>query len=121
MPSGKFKYNDGLYSRKTPWYNHPAVRMWEGYEQALMYYLHTMCYEWVFVRGFKDTCWEKSIEVGFRPPNVGVEVTIPSWMGNEEFHKSHQSNLLRKDKNHYEKFFLGVPDNLPYIWPVRIS
>ena len=104
--------------KTTPWYNHPAVKMWKGYEQALMYYLHAMCYEWTVNRGFKDTCWEKSITVGFIPPNVGVEVVMPPWLGNEEFHKSHQSNLLRKNKDHYGKFFFGVEDNLPYVWPV---
>ena len=105
--------------KSTPWYNHPAVKMWEGYEQALMYYLHAMCYEWVVNRGFKDTCWEKSIQVGFSPPNVGQEPQMPPWMGNEEFHKSHQSNLLRKNKDHYGKFFMGMVDNLPYVWPVK--
>ncbi len=105
--------------KKTPWYNHPAVRMWKGYEQALMYYLHAMCYEWTINRAFKDTCWIKAIEVGFRPPNVGIEAEMPPWLGKEEFHKSHQSNLLRKDQNHYGKFFLGVSNDLPYVWPVK--
>ncbi len=117
-PSHQFKYKDGLYTRKTPWYNHPAVRMWKGYETALIYYLHAMCYEWTANRKFKDTCWIKGIQVGYRPSNVGVEVTMPPWMGNISFHISHQSNLLRKSKKHYGKFFLNVPDNLPYFWPV---
>lgn len=105
--------------KNTPWYNHPAVRMWRGYETALMEYLHAMCYEWVINRGYKDTCWVKAIEVGFRPPNVGVKTKMPPWLGNDLFHLSHQSNLLRKNKDHYKKFFFGIPDNFSYVWPVQ--
>ena len=105
--------------KTTPWYNHPAVRMWKGYEIALMYYMHAMCYEWVVNRGYKDTCWVKAIEVGFRPPNTGVEIIMPPWLGNDLFHLSHQSNLLRKNKEHYKKFFFGIPDDYSYVWPVQ--
>jgi hypothetical protein len=38
----------------------------------------------------------------------------PWWFGFEEFHISHQSNLLRKDPIHYKQF--NVPNDLPYIW-----
>ena len=36
----------------------------------------------------------------------------------EEIHLSHQSNLVRKDREFYAPLFPGVPDDLPYIWPV---
>ena len=36
------------------WQNHPAVKMWRGYEPALLSYGIIVCYEWVN-RGFKDT------------------------------------------------------------------
>lgn len=39
------------------------------------------------------------------------------WLGNEFFHESHQSNLLRKDYAYYSQFNWNVPDDLPYIWP----
>lgn len=105
--------------KSTPWYNHPAVRMWKGYEVALMEYLFAMCHEWVANRGYKDTCWIKAIEVGPHPPNVGCRTKMPHWFGDKAFHLSHQSNLLRKNKTYYGKFFFGIPDNLPYIWPVQ--
>ena len=41
----------------------------------------------------------------------------PWWLGNEDFHRSHQSNLLRKDPVHYAIF--DVPDDLPYLWPME--
>jgi len=109
-----FKYNDGLYQRKTPWYNHPAVKMWKGYETGLLLYLKEMCMEWV-TRGFKDTCREKA-ELLISNAKF---ILLPDWFGNESFHKSHQSNLLRKNKEHYGQFFMGIPDDLPYVWPVK--
>jgi hypothetical protein len=44
---------------------------------------------------------------------------LPAWLGREDFHRSHQSALLRKDPAHYRPIFgLDVPDDLPYVWPV---
>lgn len=43
--------------------------------------------------------------------------TTPPWLGDEAFHRSHQSNLLRKLPEHYGPLFPGVPDDLPYVWP----
>jgi hypothetical protein len=56
----------------------------------------------------------------------------PPWFGDEAFHRSHQSNLLRKartmtddameilqmSRDYYDPHFPGVPDDLPYVWPV---
>lgn len=42
---------------------------------------------------------------------------LPNWL-TEDFCRAHQSNLLRKDEQHYRKYFPNVPDNLPYIWPL---
>ena len=45
------------------------------------------------------------------------EVIMPSWYGQEDFHRSHRSNLLRKDYNYYIQFF-NEPVDLEYFWPV---
>jgi hypothetical protein len=42
----------------------------------------------------------------------------PTWMGNDEFHLSHQSNLVRKFPEHYGPQFPGVSPDLEYVWPV---
>jgi hypothetical protein len=42
----------------------------------------------------------------------------PSWFGDEEFHRSHRSNLVRKAPEHYAPLFEpGLPADLPYVWP----
>ena len=94
------------------WQNHPAVRMWQGYEQCLRNYGLTICDEW-FARGFKDTCKEKI--AGMILP---IHLMQPSWLGSASFHASHRSNLLRKDSEWYGQFGWAESDDLPYVWPV---
>lgn len=100
--------------KKTAWYNHPAVKMWKGHTDALMVYLKHICLEWTN-RGYVDNCLNKALELGYSVPEA---VQLPPWVDDEAFHRSHQSNLLRKDPKHYGQFFMGVPSDLPYIWPV---
>ena len=46
---------------------------------------------------------------------------FPPWFGDKEFHRSHQSNLIRKMPEHYQKLFPDVPNNLPYVWPINVK
>ena len=98
------------------WKNHPAVKMWKGHEFSLLEYQQAICVEWTS-RGYKDTCLEKSIDLISQHHDV-VSFSAPDWIGNSSFHRSHQSNLLRKLPEHYGSIFTEVPDNLDYIWPV---
>jgi len=41
---------------------------------------------------------------------------LPVWIGDEELHASHRSNLLRKDPEHYGQFEWEEPDDLEYVW-----
>ena len=43
---------------------------------------------------------------------------LSRWLGDQDFHRSHQSSPLRKDPEHYGPMFPGVPEDLPYVWPV---
>lgn len=95
--------------------HHPATRMWAGYEWALLLYQEAICLEWVD-RGFRDTCLASTQALYFKHRDSGEEYA-PKWLGWKDFHKSHQSNLIRKDPEHYGPLFPGVPNNLPYIWP----
>jgi hypothetical protein len=46
-------------------------------------------------------------------------VVYPFWLGNEKFHASHRSNLLRKDFKFYSQYGWQEENNLPYIWPTK--
>lgn len=103
------------------WRNHPAVLMWKDYEIALAEYGLVICEEWI-KRGYKDTMLDRFLKYKIsREINGSIRIVYPWWFDKEAFHKSHQSNLLRKDYGYYwSKFDVGTPDNLPYIWPVRL-
>lgn len=102
-----------LEGRTKGWRNHPAAKMWEGHIRYLAVYGAAMCDEWTS-RGYKDSL--RSFFVSTINRYAG---TPPSWLGNEDFHKSHQSNLVRKMPDHYRKYFPDVPNDLPYIWPTK--
>jgi Pyrimidine dimer DNA glycosylase len=95
------------------WQHHPATNMWRGHESELAAYGLQVCVEWV-QRGYKDSLrgWFLDQYLALPPSSK------PSWFGDPAFHVSHQSNLLRKDPVFYGPLFPGVPDDLPYLWPV---
>jgi len=94
---------------KVSWGNHPAVLMWEGYEEALKEYTNVMITTWV------NKGYNNSMQLYIFSNNI----IYPPWLGNKEFHASHRSNLLRKDKLFYSQFKWTEPDNLEYVWPVQ--
>jgi len=91
------------------WKNHPAVLMWRGYEDALRLYMNKCIQEWI-LRGYNNT---------MQIAEVTEPVEMPPWFGEEEFHASHRSNLLRKDAEWYGRFGWDERDQLPYVWPIR--
>jgi hypothetical protein len=114
----------GLTIPTYGWRHHPAVKMWRGHEEALGRYALTCCAVWV-VQGFGDTC---AATIGVDLATAGITRVrqqdelaaagaLPVWLGDEAFHRSHQSSLVRKDPEHYRPQFPDVPDDLPYVWP----
>lgn len=109
-----------LIDPKAGWANHPAVKMWKGYEHYFLFYQEAICREWHLVRGFEDTCLRKTTELFWtKAPYLANEEGPfpPWWMGDKIFHLSHQSNLVRKDAERYGKIFQGVSPDIPYRWP----
>lgn len=95
------------------WLHHPASRMWRGHEYQLAEYGLAVCREWK-KRGYKDNTAVKIKAEQKKFRNTG----FPKWFGKRAFHRAHKSNLLRKNRLHYKKYFPAISDNLPYIWPV---
>jgi hypothetical protein len=108
------------------WRHHPAVLMWKGYPEALGRYGIEVCGEWRG-RGFADTCQPKiltdlallGVDQVREQDELAAAGALPPWLGDPALHRSHQSALLRKDPELYSPRFPGVPDDLPYVWPVR--
>ena len=101
------------------WQNHPAVKMWRGYEGALCWYGYSICIEWVN-RGFNDTCSGKMQIIDKAQFFNNPADNKPKFIGNYSFHASHRSNLLRKDPVHYGQFGWTEPHDLPYVWPTKM-
>jgi hypothetical protein len=114
------------------WSNHPATRMWRGHEAQLCEYGLVFCEEWI-ARGRRDGGAKATIEWHLETATSGdYELDKPHWFGDHDFHRSHQSNLLRKahamtdaqrryfqiENDYYDQYFVNVPDDLPYVWPV---
>jgi hypothetical protein len=91
------------------WKNHPAVKMWAGYENALKLYLNKSIKLWVS-KGYKNNMKFEVIE---------GKIRFPPWFGNTEFHAAHRSNLLRKNVEFYSQYGWNEPNDLEYIWPNR--
>lgn len=101
------------------WQNHPACKMWKGSEHYLAEYAYTICDVWTS-KGFKDTCKDKINKLVNENYKTSVikPLGYPKWLGNQSFHASHRSNLIRKFPEHYNKFGWTETNSLPYIWPI---
>jgi hypothetical protein len=104
-----------LTGERKGWTNHPATKMWKGNEVWLVDYAITICREWL-LRGYKDTCLQKIHLIILNWDTLKINKTTPCWLGDQDFHDRHKSNLLRKAPEHYQQFNWDVPDNLPYRW-----
>lgn len=115
----------GLTVPTYGWRHHPAVRMWTGYPEALVRYALEICRVWCAM-GRADTC-AATLRADLAAATGIVEVRDqtalaaageePPWSGDEDFHRSHRSALVRKAPDHYRPLFPDVPDDLPYVWP----
>jgi len=99
------------------WRNHPAVKMWAGYEAALCVYAIEICREWRR-RGYQDELLEYFLsELEAIGGNEQAHV-IPPWIGGR-IHTTHRSNLLRKNNNHYSQFGWSETPDMSYHWPTK--
>lgn len=98
---------DGL---TVGWSNHPVMKMWKGHREALIHYIRAMIDE-CLTRGINQ---QKMSKEYFYIPDVRK---WPRWLGDEAFHSSHRSNLIRKDPIWYCQFGWDEEPTQPYIWP----
>ena len=100
------------------WINHPATKMWRGHEISLCQYGLAMCWEWQR-RGYKDSLYDFFAAALAQYEEDGRTFLPPPWLGEDEVHASHRSNLLRKDREFYSQYGWAESDDLPYVWPVE--
>ena len=106
-----------LIGETKGWVNHPATKMWRGFEWQLLEYGIACCDVWI-QRGYSDTLRDKMCSA----QATHFYCREPWWLTETELCLSHRSNLLRKQRDHYIKYFdVSTPDDLPYIWPSKLT
>lgn len=120
----------GNHRAPKGWVNHPAVKMWRGYETALYQYIQQMVIEWKS-RGFNSTIGDKAKATMLRAHELGLidikYIKFPSWVEDYntygEIASSHRTALLSKNYEWYSQFGWAEdpgfrPETYEYIWPV---
>ncbi len=88
-------YREGLTLIRGGWPNHPASKMWRGYESALALYL-LACADELTERGFYYPQHIAEVMLFLPNGNRNADIELPPWIGDERVHSSHRANLLRK-------------------------
>lgn len=101
------------FTGRIGWISHPAVRMWKNNTMGLKAYRDICLQEWL-IRGKNST---REHYFAKEALSKVWELNKPHWIGNEDFHASHRSNLLRKDPIWYGQFGWTEPSTMEYIWP----
>ncbi len=100
-----------------PWFNHPAARMWKDNVAMLKLYHDLAIIVWI-ERGFRNTM-KPYYSLNLRDLSSVMDYPVaPLWFGDEKFHASHRSNLLRKDPVWYGQFGWKEDSGMEYVWPV---
>lgn len=96
--------------------NHPATRMWLGYEACLANYVLAMCAEWS-KRGYRDTVAVAVVSVVKQDQLDLAGAERPPWLDDGRLHSSHRSNLLRKLPSFYGLVGWTESPDQRYFWP----
>lgn len=107
---------NALAGKSKGWTNHPATKMWRGYETALLMYQGATVTEWLR-RGYKDTCFDKTKAVWLQY-FCKDRVETPHWWGDDRVHDSHKKALVFKDPTWYNTIYPEVVGEYNYYWPV---
>jgi len=103
---------DILAGKTIGWKTHPAVLMWKSYETALTQYYNifwSYCVKIHKIKTKKTTLLPES-----------KNIIMPFWFGEEQFHSSHRSNLLRKNFEFYSQYGWQEPSDKLYVWPKTV-
>lgn len=100
--------------------NHPAVKMWGGYEWLLAAYYNAVYVE-VMKRGINTSMKPLINEYSskkFQLQRYANKVEYPWWLGKSKFHKAMRARLYAKDPKYYRKFCRFKDFNGgKYLWP----
>lgn len=118
---GNQVWREGMTLIRGGWPNHPASKMWQGYQYHLGLYL---------LAGL-EALSERGKEYPHIRENILIEMAkhkdtgAPPWLGNDKLHASHRRALLYKNQEWYSQFGWTESPDVPnekgkfnYYWPV---
>jgi hypothetical protein len=96
--------NDKLVNPKRSVSNHPNIKRWKGYINEYFTYICMHVSEWE-KRGFKIDINSKNVAIIMKnKSDIKVVNKIPDWI-TDDLIKQHQQILLKKNYEHYKKYF----------------
>jgi Pyrimidine dimer DNA glycosylase len=122
------------------WKNHPAIKMWVGYEDLLNHYYNVFLFECLHEHKIKTSLPyirnKYTHTIGYDSHPCGIEDSVfltleenakwydkqnnlPFWYDDKNFHRSHRSRLIAKNRDFYLSKFPddeNYNDSL-YWWP----
>lgn len=107
------------------WANHPAVKMWRNFDNALYLYLVAMRDECIKRGIATDKNWDAITKMHNGNWFRGSGIVMPPWLGDERLHVSHKQNLYVKDPIHYVDFWyvenekIRCCEKCNYFWPTH--
>lgn len=121
----RFRTDGTIIGPAKGWINHPAVKMWRGYEKQFIVYALSICSECNHrrirdVAGIEDFFWSRIHR---------HDDKIPHWIADEKLLEkvtfSHRCNLVRKDMKFYGPRFpdVNIVNALTheYFWPHTVQ
>lgn len=98
---------------------HPLVDMWVGYELQLIEYGLQACEGWSLRNKREDPLYQHLANHQQWANTEDATFDKPNWMGDIDFHLSHQAELLRRNHPHYSEHFLSdhTTAGRKLIWP----
>lgn len=109
---GNQAYNECRVLINGGWPNHPASKMWQGYDSALARYAIALLTELI-----RRTGQYYNDHIAYFNAFIDDD-RMPPWLGDERVHSSHRAALLHKDPAWYSQFDWKEEPSLDYFWPV---
>jgi hypothetical protein len=116
--------NDKLVNPKRNVKNHPAAKLWEGYEDALFYYIDAHIVAWLNI-GYKCNINKANMRFIYAVMKDNkysyFQNKISNWI-TDELIQTHRSVLIQKEikkkVNHYQNLWPNCPNDLKmkYDW-----
>jgi hypothetical protein len=101
---------------RAGWRNHPAVKMWRGYEGSLLNYTMAMVRE-ADIRGIKTDKNLFNIQVLATAEGMFWGHDLPDWYNDDikmqRLTTTHKANLYKKDPIYYFDFYSSVAESNP--------